>query len=267
MSESTSPVSSSDDLQFDTVEPGDTSSPSTTLGKSCVVCQTPIVTTYYALGDQVLCPGCNSKMNAPLEGSKVGRFLKASFMGAGAGLLGAVIWFAVRRVANLEAGIVAILVGFMVGIAVRKGSGGRGGRGYQVLAVVITYACIAANYMPDVVEAVFQDARERQQAAAQPADGNQNQVEAENGIVAAGANADAEKTLPDMGTVAVIIASAALLLFAFIFSLALPFLQGMENIIGLLIIAFALWQAWKLNARQQLPVSGPYQLGPSPAAV
>ena len=32
----------------------------------------------------------------------------------------------------------------------------------------------------------------------------------------------------------------------------MPFLAGAENIIGLLIIAFALWEAWKFNARRGL---------------
>ena len=43
-----------------------------------------------------------------------------------------------------------------------------------------------------------------------------------------------------------------------------PFLMGIENVIGILIIGFALWQAWKLNARTQLELSGPFQLGEAP---
>src|SRR6185312_6446610 len=74
-------------------------------------------------------------------------------------LIGAVIWFVIRRATQLEIGLVAILVGFLVGKAVRSGSGNRGGRGYQVLAVLITYCCIAANYMPDIIEAIFTQAK------------------------------------------------------------------------------------------------------------
>ena len=41
---------------------------------------------------------------------------------------------------------------------------------------------------------------------------------------------------------------------------ATPFLAGIENLIGLLIIGFALYEAWKLNRRTELRVSGPQQV-------
>lgn len=267
MSESALPPSSSDDLQFMTAESGDVNSPATPLGKNCAACGQLIVSTYFAVADQVVCPTCFAQINAPITGSRLGRFVKASLMGLGAGLVGAVIWLAVRRMAHLEAGLIAILVGFLVGKAVYKGSGGRGGLGYQVLAVVITYCCIAANYMPDVVEAMFSDPREQQEIAAQPDARNQAEGDAIKEKVDAVAAADAEKAPPAKGGFGMSIAATALLFtFAFAFSLALPFLQGADNLIGLLIIGFALWEAWKLNTHRPLLISGPYQLGPSPAA-
>lgn len=57
----------------------------------------------------------------------------------------------------------------------------------------------------------------------------------------------------------------ALGLFA-LFVLALPFLQGFQNIIGLAIIAFGLYQAWKLNRRVRLVISGPFRAGPAASA-
>jgi hypothetical protein len=46
------------------------------------------------------------------------------------------------------------------------------------------------------------------------------------------------------------------------FALAAPFHQGF-NIIGLLIIAFGLWRAWKLNQRTELTVNGPFSVAPA----
>ena len=46
---------------------------------------------------------------------------------------------------------------------------------------------------------------------------------------------------------------------------ALPFLTGVKNLIGLLIIGFGLWEAWKLNKRTDLSISGPYQVGAAAA--
>ena len=39
-----------------------------------------------------------------------------------------------------------------------------------------------------------------------------------------------------------------------------PFLMGFENIIGILIIGFALWQAFRMNARSKIELQGPFRL-------
>jgi len=43
-------------------------------------------------------------------------------------------------------------------------------------------------------------------------------------------------------------------------------MAGAQNIIGLLIIGFALWEAWKMNARKDGTLVGPYHLAPQPTA-
>jgi hypothetical protein len=54
-----------------------------------------------------------------------------------------------------------------------------------------------------------------------------------------------------------------LLFFIILFVIAFitPVLAGFENIISLLIIAFALWEAWKINKRPQFDTAGPFALG------
>jgi hypothetical protein len=37
-------------------------------------------------------------------------------------------------------------------------------------------------------------------------------------------------------------------------------LMGIQSPIGFLIMAFALWEAWKFTAFRPLPITGPYQL-------
>jgi len=241
MSDSASPPGSSepelvpapvDELQFLRAEPATQSPAAKVAGRSCVLCRKPIVSTYYALRDKVLCPVCSVRVTAPPAGSELGRVVKATFMGLGAGLVGALIWFAVRRVAGYEIGLIAILVGYMVGTAVRKGSGGRGGLGYQILAVALTYFCVAANYMPDIIEAVV------------------DVINKQPGVVM---------------TVGMFVRLAIAVVWL---SLETPFLPGAANIIGLLIIGFALWEAWKFNVHRPLPITGPYQMsaGTSQAA-
>jgi hypothetical protein len=266
MPESPLPPPSADDLQFTTAESGSSNSAAAESGQNCLVCHQPIVSTYFALGDKLLCPACCARVNAGPTGSRLGRVTKASFMGLGAGLVGALIWFAIRRVTHLEIGLVAVLVGFMVGKAVRKGSGDRGGRRYQVLAVVLTYCCIAANYMPDVLEAALNTARKhRAAAAAQPgADVNVQPRPAKGDAAPGPAAGPARNPAPPVTLGQAIEAAFLLLVLVFAFSLAVPFLGGFQNLIGILIIGFALWEAWKLNARRRLPITGPYQMGTRP---
>ena len=60
-----------------------------------------------------------------------------------------------------------------------------------------------------------------------------------------------------------------LALFA-MFVLASPFLAGFQNIIGILIIGFALYEAWKINRFQEPVIEGPLKVttektSPSPS--
>jgi len=42
---------------------------------------------------------------------------------------------------------------------------------------------------------------------------------------------------------------------------AAPFLAGFENVLGILIIGFALYQAWQMNRRVPMTINGPYAVG------
>jgi hypothetical protein len=200
------------------------------------------------------------------RGSRSKRAFAATALGLLAGLAGAALWYAVRKLTGYEIGLIAIAVGLMVGVAVRKGSKGRGGWFYQTLAIVLTYSCISAQYMPDIVEALIQQHHAKQSALAgpakNPAAGNaRDKAQDKN-------NASADKpapVAPKPGIVKMTLLVVLSLVFAFFLSLALPFLGGSQNIIGLLIIGFALYEAWKINRGSAIRIAGPFQLR-SPAA-
>jgi hypothetical protein len=59
----------------------------------------------------------------------------------------------------------------------------------------------------------------------------------------------------DVGTM--LLGIGALVLLAAI----VPIAAGFSNIIGLIIIGIALFEAWKLNRRTTLDIKGPYRLG------
>ncbi len=72
---------------------------------------------------------------------------QAALFGLGAAVLGSVIFYGVTALTGYELGLIGVLVGYLVGKAVRKGSGSTGGLQYQVLAIVLTYISIASTYV------------------------------------------------------------------------------------------------------------------------
>jgi len=248
-------------------------------GLTCAACNQPILNTYFALGNQVLCDPCKTVATAPPEGSGFARFVKAVLFGTIAGLLGAAIWYAIRIVTNLEIGLIAILVGFLVGKAVHTASGRKGGIGYQILAVLITYCCIAANYLPDVYQAFASNPTEQESSENAERNALQPQVNVASDAATQSRESPTVDKLesmdPDSAESGLSLKIKAgqeeadqlpifvrLILFAVILltvALATPVLICTQSPISILIFGFALWEAWKFSAYHPLPIMGPYQ--------
>jgi hypothetical protein len=238
---------------------------------SCRACGNPISQTYYAVGNQVVCPSCHASLAAgAATGSRIGRLLRATIFGAAAGAVGTIIWFAIRKATGYEIGLVAIVVGVLVGGAVKKGSRGRGGVGYQLLAVFLTYSAIVANYVPDVFQSLSESAHEhRTQRAAASTQTAAASAGAATGssTMAAGEEDDAAAadSVRQLSLVKKILLLIVFVVLLFAIAFIAPVLAGLQNIIGLLIIGFALWEAWKINKARQLNFTGPFSVNPQAA--
>lgn len=238
---------------------------------SCSGCQRQITDRYFTAGQSILCDACRHRYEMELgQRSESKCFARAGLFGLLAAFAGAALWGGVIWLTGYELGLIAIVVGLMVGAAVKAGSGGRGGRRYQVMAVMLTYLSVSLAYVPLVIEGFRQAAQEQAAAqvdpeaaepslstldpeAAEPAPPAVEMVVAEAQEMPA---ADVE-TDGEVPAGAFVLAAIAVLAIA----AAAPFLAGFENAIGLLIIGFALWQAWKMNALVDLSLSGPYDVG------
>jgi hypothetical protein len=223
--------------------------------KTCALCQRQITDTYYEGGGAVLCPSCSDKLTGRTVGMKA--FPRALLFGAGAALLGTIVWFLIMKLANMELGIVAIAVGFFVGRAVRVGSGGMGGWKYQALAMLLTYASICSSYVPFVLKGLSEASKTAEADAKGKSGGQAKAGDAGKATEGADAAPQAPVEKKEMSFVL-----AILIIFGLAF--ASPFLAGFENIMGLIIIAIALYEAWKLNKR--VPVSGPFRMATAQAA-
>lgn len=135
-----------DDLQFERAEFG--AAPA----KTCTGCHQPIAGDYYDVNGQPFCPACRTAIvqahGAPPGSAALGRALAAGLVAAA---LGSTLYYLIDRLTGYKLGLVAIAIGFLVGRAVRWGTGGRGGVLYQVLAVALTYAGIAFSFLPYVL--------------------------------------------------------------------------------------------------------------------
>lgn len=127
-------------LQFDTAEYAGGSGP------VCSGCRRPAITDYYRANGRVFCGACRAAIERHF--GRPGNFGRATLYGAGAAVGGGVLYYAVLAITHLQIGLIAVAVGYLVGKAVRQGSGTPGGRRYQALAVVFTYVAIASSYLP-----------------------------------------------------------------------------------------------------------------------
>lgn len=185
---------------------------------ACASCEGPMGASYYLAGGSAICEMCQTVVGNGPGGTAMSRFGVAVVAGTLAGALGAGIYYGILALTGYELGLVAIVVGWLVGNAVNFGSRGRGGWIYQLTAVLITYLSITATYVPFVLE------------------GMEKEGAVEGGMY----------------------------IVAFVIALFAPFLSGFENIIGILIIGFALYEAWRRNKRVDIEVSGPYPVGEPP---
>lgn len=262
MSQTTTlPAPPADGVQFDKAEFADKAPAS-----ACIGCQKTIDATYYQINERVVCPGCKDEAAAALTGgSSSRRFLRALAWGGLGAFAGAAIWMTITRITGWEIGLVAIVVGLLVGWGVRKGADGRGGWAYQSLAIALTYMAIVATYVPDVHKSLL-EAQQLEAVAEVPPDSGSAPSSAATDGTDASANFEVD---PSAGAVSAALALPLYLMFLLAVASALPFLALPENLIGVLIIGFALFEAWKMNKRTPLVVSGPFEVtrddAPTPA--
>ena len=265
-----------DNLQFDRAEPSPGAAGMAGT-MACKSCGSLLTDTYYVLNGHIVCEKCRRSVDAEWNrGGAAGRFAKALGLGVLAMIGCSVVWYLVLKATNAQWGILAILVGLAIGGAVRKGSNGRGGWRYQALAIFLTYTAIVTSYVPLIIQeyksqrAQLTKVDTSKQTQALP------RVLLDSAVVtptAASTSTPAPTTTAEtpapaesksaaqaseskLGPLGFVVGAVILLGVLY----ATPFLAGVENLLGLLIIGFALYQAWKMNRRAQLKVSGPYRV-------
>jgi hypothetical protein len=249
-----SEAATSDGLQFDRA----VASPAAAAvahdrGVVCAACQTSIPTEYFDLGGRAVCDHCRQRLELAAETPRGALpLLVAGACGLGAGIVGAIIYYSVIAVAHVEIGIVAILIGYMVGYAVRRGAGGRGGLRFQIVAVGLTYLSVAFAYTPLAMSAV------RDHRAGQAAAGANVTSNAGAGVTTSPRTGEAPRPIGALEVIAV--------LGAFVVTLPVAVILGNlpSSLITLVIITIGMRQAYRMTAAPTLEFRGPYRVGAQP---
>lgn len=237
-------------LQFDRAEQA-----APAAGATCGFCAQPIAGTYFEINGKVACLRCRGQIMAAWNrGSPRLRFAKALGLGAAAAALGAALYFGIEAVTGYELGLVAIVVGLLVGGAVRKGSDGRGGWRYQALAMFLTYSAVVATDSSLIARELTKEFRARADSVRARPDSGPTLAGATPGAPARPDSVTRAKR-PAPGFLAVALGLAVLLALAY----AAPIMIGVSSPLHLVIAGIAVYEAWKLNKGVVLRVTGPYQ--------
>ena len=246
---------------------------------ACAGCSTPIHTEYYHVNGHTTCDRCRDTVAAQVAVPRGWKpFVLAAALGVGAAIAGAIVYYAVIAITDFEIGIVAILIGYMVGWAIRKGTAGRGGRRFQILAAVLTYWAVGLAYTPLAFKGESDGDAEKPAAVA--SDSARDSVTASVSAsttapapAAAIASSSDSAKAPAAGNEEGKDGDGSLLvafgvLFALVFALPVMVVFGSlpSGLLSAIIIFVGIHQAWRMTAAPPLKISGPYRVGAQPSA-
>lgn len=234
---------------------------------TCVRCHAPL-TQYWSVDGRVVCERCAGELQAERRSSKgaVGRVMRALALGSGGMIAGALVWYGVAAYSGWQLGVIAILLGWLVGKGVQYGSGRRTGIGYQIMAVVITYLGIGFASLPFFLQEGARLPLAADTAAVRPAadssvSSDSAQFAALDSSLAEGRKFEEEARSNPVRLMWNFFVGFVSLILVLVLSLpVLTILNGGSLLTGF-IYAIALYEAWKFSRGVELVVSGPYQVG------
>jgi hypothetical protein len=233
---------------------------------SCALCKRALGSSYFTVNAAITCEDCHHLIATHIRESRGARaFFRAAAFGASAAVAGSIAWYAVAKITGMEIGLLAIAVGWAVGKAVRHGARGPGAKRYQALAMLLTYLSITGSYVPLVWKSVtdVQDTKPTPSAtgpkpAAVPATPSFTTTTTKPAPATPdGAEPDAATSGPADGAAAGFVRMVLTAIVVLMLSLVAPFLGGASNILGIILIGIALYEAWKFNRGAPLVLDGP----------
>ena len=203
----------------------------------CKACGQAISGSHYRVNGVMTCVKCAQRIQDQMPKDSHAAYVRGISFGIGGAILGFAIYAGFSLATGWMIGYISLAVGFIVGKAMIMGSGGLGGRRYQIAAVVLTYAAVSMAAVPIAISQHMKHKSVQQQTQM--------------------SDSAAPKMSPikAIGTLAVV-------------GLASPFLElsdPVHGVIGLIILFVGIRIAWKMTAGRPMNIVGPLLQQPSPA--
>jgi hypothetical protein len=245
--------------QFGTAEYSSSAS-----GERCHFCQQPLGGTYYRVNDAMTCASCADKLRVERDRDSHAAFVRGLTAGIGAAVAGLIGYALISII--LQGWVISYMsfaVGWLVGTAMMKASGGVGGRRYQIAAVVLTYAAVSLAAVP--ISIYFAIKERPRQTEQQKLQAEQRQLENETGQPEDSRGREAQPRPKPRFTLGQWLGRVVLL------GLASPFLELQGNAfwgaMGLVILFVGIRIAWRITAGRVFAVYGPFTDSPQAGAL
>jgi hypothetical protein len=222
--------------------------------QQCKFCHTTLTGNYFSVNRVMACAACVERVKQQIPRDTHADFTRGLLFGVGAAILGLIVYAVFGIVTGLMVGYVSLAVGWLVGKAMMKGSGGVGGRRYQIAAVLLTYAAVSLAAVPIGIAQVTKAHRAARTQESRSIRNSAEPSPTPDGTASPQENPPAPRRPANLGSV---LGRLTLI------GLASPFLElqdPLHGLIGLVILFVGLQIAWKLTRGITLQISGPFKL-------
>jgi hypothetical protein len=215
-------------------------------GDQCAACKQPLTAQYYRVNGKMACPSCTERLQRTLPQDSHAAYVRGILFGVGAAILGMIFYAGFTILTGLYVGYVSLAVGWFVAKAIMLGSKGIGGRRYQILAVLLTYAAVSLAAVPIAISA-YVKAKDKISTA---------QTQKQSTAADQAAHPEQSPDAPAENSRAAALGRLLLL------GLASPFLElqdPLHGAIGLLILFVGIRIAWRMTQNSRsADIQGPY---------
>lgn len=224
---------------------------------TCFVCHQPISSGYFRVNARMACAACTERLKNSVPKDSHAAFVRSVAFGVGGAVVGLILYAVVGIVTGLMIGYVSLAVGWIVGKAMMAGSGGLGGRRYQIVAVLLTYAAVSMAAIPIAIAQFSKSGKSQTQVRQQNPEpsSSASQPAADDG-------SQPTSSVPE-ATPAHRQSRASAIGYLALIGLASPFLDlgsdAFHGLIGLVILMVGIRIAWSMTrGHPPLVVDGPF---------